>query len=276
MQLQIFDLMTIPPGAATLSASDATLPQTMPHDRELVVGYLTGHIADVRGIDIWVNSENEDMIMDRFIGRSISANIRYFGADKDRRRNVREDTIANALKRALGGHLSVKVGTVIETRPGALEAFGVRRVYHVASVRGMGAGRGVVAALDDLKRCTTNVLAEAEERNRHWWRSYARKDNSIVFPLIGAGDGGLHAEQVAPELIGAALEFLRATPAPSLKEIYFLAFNGQQRRACVQVLEALCERGELLPPAYAFGQAEPGCSAEDAGCKMQVQNAAVP
>ena len=226
-------------------------------------------------IDIWVNSENEDMIMDRFIGRSISANIRYFGADKDRRKNIREDTIANALKRALGGHLNVKVGTVIETQPGALEAFGVRRVYHVATVRGMGAGRGVRAALHDLHRCITNVLMEAEERNRQWWRWYGRKNRSVVFPLIGAGDGGLHAEEVAPELIGAAVEFLRSKPTPMLKEIYFLAFNGQQRRACVEALEDLCRKGDLVAHASASGKADPGAPAENSGSNAQVQDGAV-
>src|ERR1700738_3187758 len=35
------------------------------------IGYHTGPISEVQGVDAWVNSENEDMIMDRHIGRTI-------------------------------------------------------------------------------------------------------------------------------------------------------------------------------------------------------------
>jgi nudix-type nucleoside diphosphatase (YffH/AdpP family) len=71
----------------------ATVKYALVQHPELFIGYKTGPIADIKGIGIWVNSENEDMIMDRFIGRSISANIRYLGADKDRSNNVTEDII---------------------------------------------------------------------------------------------------------------------------------------------------------------------------------------
>src|SRR5262249_52942775 len=56
--------------------------------RKSILGIKTGEILKVTGVDIWVNSENTDMMMDRIIGRTISANIRYGGAEKDERGNV--------------------------------------------------------------------------------------------------------------------------------------------------------------------------------------------
>ena len=68
---------------------------------DLSVGYVTGSIDKVKGFGVWVNSENADMIMDRFNGRSISARIRFLGAAKDRfGSNVIEDTINDELTRA--------------------------------------------------------------------------------------------------------------------------------------------------------------------------------
>ena len=38
---------------------------------DLVVGYKTGAIDRIKGVSLWVNSENTDMMMDRFLGRSV-------------------------------------------------------------------------------------------------------------------------------------------------------------------------------------------------------------
>ena len=103
------------------------------------IGYKTGPIEGVRGVDLWVNSENEDMIMDRFIGRSISANIRYLGADKDAAGNLTDDIINNDLTAEIGAHSPVRIGSVFETTSGLLnETHGVDAILHVASVRGAG------------------------------------------------------------------------------------------------------------------------------------------
>src|ERR1700730_11650590 len=123
------------------------------------IGYKTGSIGEVKDIAIWVNSENEDMIMDRFIGRSISANIRYLGAAKDSAGNINEDVINNELTAEIGSRSPVRIGTVVKTSSGMLRATnGVKAIFHVATVRGAGAGRGVKADIDDLARCTTNIL----------------------------------------------------------------------------------------------------------------------
>lgn len=81
----------------------------------LIVGYKTGSIEYVKGVSIWVNSENTDMMMDRFIGRSISARIRSLGANKDDDDNIIDDTIQESLRGMIGERAHVKIGTVLVT-----------------------------------------------------------------------------------------------------------------------------------------------------------------
>jgi nudix-type nucleoside diphosphatase (YffH/AdpP family) len=180
-----------------------TVKYALAQHPDLFIGYKTGPIVEVKDVSIWVNSENEDMIMDRFIGRSISANIRYLGADRDRSNNVTEDLINDELANAVGQLARVRIGEVIETGSGTLAAtHGVKSILHVATVRGVGAGQGVKADLDDLALCTRNVLMKAHERNQRWRnikRIFGMKDcRSILIPILGAGDGGLTPVLVAP------------------------------------------------------------------------------
>ena len=96
--------------------------------------------------DIWVNSENTDMQMDRFYGKSTSATIRYLGAKRDSTTGrIVQDTIGDELARKLGrdrqGYpatvIQVDPATVIPTRAGALEeSNNVKWIFHVAAVVG--------------------------------------------------------------------------------------------------------------------------------------------
>ena len=218
-----------------------------------IIGYKTGPITGVEGVSIWVNSENEDMKMDRFIGRSISANIRFLGASKDADKNVIEDTINDELVSAIGPNNRVRIGTVVETGSGSLATKGVNAIFHVATVRrGIGTGGGFKADPDELKQCTTNVLLAAHERNQRapWIKSqWARRlfgqqhCASILIPMLGAGDGGLRVEEVAPQLFKAAAEFFRNHPATTLKEIYFLAYTAGHKSACDRELDRLHQAG---------------------------------
>src|SRR5262249_36203483 len=49
---------------------------------DLYIGYKTGALDHIKDVDVWVNGESTDMMMDRFLGRSISGRIRYLGAKK--------------------------------------------------------------------------------------------------------------------------------------------------------------------------------------------------
>ena len=66
-------------------------------DKQVCV--VTGDIQNVRGVDIWVNSENTDMQMARHFDRSVSGVIRYGGAKKDGDDHVEVDMIADELAR---------------------------------------------------------------------------------------------------------------------------------------------------------------------------------
>jgi 8-oxo-dGTP pyrophosphatase MutT (NUDIX family)/O-acetyl-ADP-ribose deacetylase (regulator of RNase III) len=236
------------------------------------IGYKTGPITAVKGVGIWVNSENEDMIMDRFIGRSISANVRYLGAIKDSAGNVTEDAINDQLTAEIDPRSPVRIGTVVETGPGMLgSSHGVKAILHIATVRGGGPGLGVKADVDDLARCTRNALVKADELNRrHGWlkrfqwmgRLFGLQQcESILIPMIGGGDGGLEIEQIVPRLFGAAIKYYQDNPQTTIREIYFLAYTARQRDACERELARLRRDRIVKAPNRSPSAAVPSAAA---------------
>lgn len=224
---------------------------------ELTVGYITGPIKDIYDISLWVNSENTDMLMDRVFGRSISSQIRRMGSNTDDEGNIVEDTIAEALRTAVGPRGHVRIGSVLVTESGSLKAtHGVARILHVASVQASLDG-GVRANLDTLATCVKRVLDRAERINKRNWNTFVnlllqwfgrkpRYYESILIPTIGAGDGGLSIEQVAQAIIPAAVEHLHAIKLPTLKAVYFIAFDQRAKDACDAVLGESTMAGKLV------------------------------
>jgi len=234
-----------PPASEPLAFS--TVRYRLKDKPGLTVGYKTGGIDDIRGVSIWVNSENTDMMMDRIIGRSISAKIRSLGANRDEQDNLIEDTIAEALRSAVGQRAYVNIGTVLVTESGALKAtHQVQRIFHVAAVEGR-PGTGVKADKTKLKHCIVKLLTRADEENNRLLRVLLgrKRFESILIPLLGSGDGGVAVEEVAEVIIPAAVSHLNSLPDQTLKEIYFLAFRPRDKSACDQVLERLARDGML-------------------------------
>jgi ADP-ribose diphosphatase len=224
---------------------------------ELFIGYKTGPIHAVNNVSIWVNSENEDMIMDRFNGKTISSSVRFLGASKDAAGNLTEDTVNDELTNAIGQQAPVRIGTVFETGSGNLETtHGVNKILHVATVRGARFPLGYKADLgtraavpvgfkadpDDLVLCVNNVLDAAHRSNLRLWRRVWRRSNSdsILIPMIGAGDGGLRIDQAVPKLVEAALGYLQANPKTTVKKVYFLAYTAAHKDALDQELKKYC------------------------------------
>ena len=232
------------PAALRLS----TVRYRIKNNPELIVGYKTGEIKHIKDVSIWVNPENTDMLMDRFIGRSISAQIRYLGSNKDDDGNVIEDTIAEALRAAVGARGRVRIGTVLVTESGTLRAtHRVRRIFHVAIVESA-PGTMMRAREENLAPCMAALLNRAESINRSFWRILfkMKQYESILIPMMGTGEGGLAVEDVARRIIPEAVDHLLGQQLPTLKEIYFLAYAAQHKEACDLVLEKCCADGTLV------------------------------
>ena len=199
-----------------------------------IVGYRTGSIEHVKDVHAWVNPENTAMIMDRFMGKSISAKIRYLGANRNEDDDtIIEDTIQESLRDAVGDRAYVKIGTVLVTEPGMLRtSHKVKLLFHVGAAEG-GVGEGSTVNPGKLKDFVRKVLEHVERENCRFWRKF-RKDNidSVIFPMIGAGEGGVRVEESAKQIIPAAIDYLRTTPSTTIKEIYFSAYKLRDKSAC--------------------------------------------
>lgn len=195
-----------------------------------------GDIKLVRDIDVWVNSENTDMMMDRVIGRSISANIRYLGAEKDFDGRLIEDTIADNLRKKLGGRGFVRLGTIVDTAPGALGEHGVKRIVHVATAESRGPGQGFRVQPETVEDVVARALAHVERANGGL-RLFASRRRSILLPMIGTGDGGLTPELVAPRIVAAVARFMEGRPKAHLTAIHVLAYTARDRLALETAIE---------------------------------------
>lgn len=203
---------------------------------------ITGDILEWPGIDVWVNSENTNMQMARFYDRSLSAMIRYQGAEKDDNGEVIDDTIARELAAVLGGRESVTPGTVYVTSAGALTATrGVKKIFHAATTQGVpGSGYQVMR---DVEKCVTTSLQRMDhQRNRD------DKLRSIAFPMMGTGEGGGAVNVVAGRLIRAAVSYFRSNPASNVTTIFFSAWNRYDLDACLAALEGLDDVEPILLP----------------------------
>lgn len=201
------------------------------------IGIVTGNLTKIKFVDVWVNSENTNMQMAGFYDRSVSGAIRYFGAKRDAASNVQEDVIGNALIEALHGSVSVTPGGVIWTSSGELaKTHKVRGILHAAAVQGQ-PGSGY-RQIEDVGRCMTSALDYLDERNE----TEQPRFQTIIFPLLGAGQGQAKREATAQALLVAALDHLEAHPKCAITTVYFLAYTDAERAAWDEVLKVCSER----------------------------------
>ena len=199
-----------------------------------VLALVTGDREDLSVADIWVSSENTDMQMDAYYGKSTSATIRYLGAEKDPIGRVVSDTIGDELGKRTGGD-PVDPATVVVTGSGALADNGVRQIYHVAAVRGEPrSGYRPVAQLD---RCVKNALRQARGSTH----------TSILFPIFGTGPGGGDLREHAEICFRAAAEYLTANPGHPIGKVCFYVWTDVDLEICREVMrttvETACRQG---------------------------------
>jgi transcriptional regulator with XRE-family HTH domain len=193
------------------------------------IGIVTGELRRIRHVDIWINSENTDMKMSRIEDYTISAIIRYQGARRDAAGHVVEDTIANELARAASGICPVAAGTAIRTGSGQLATtHNVRAIIHVAAVHGEpGAGYRQIRYVG---QCVTNALTEIDRMPGY------DQDVTVLFPMLGTGQGGGDIAHTAAVLVGAAADYLAATPVTRVSTVWFLAHRYDELAALQEVL----------------------------------------
>lgn len=188
---------------------------------------VTGDREDITVGDIWVTSENTDMEMDAYYGRSTSATLRWLGARKDAGGRVVEDTLGIALAQAVGAR-PVAPATVIVTGAGELTASnGVQHVFHVAAVEGQ--PRQGYRPVSALHRCVKNALQKAAPL----------PCGSILFPVFGTGPGGGDFEDHARICFEAAIEFLEARPDHPVEQVMFYVWSEADLETAQAVLRSL-------------------------------------
>lgn len=195
------------------------------------VGFVTGDREDIKVGDIWVNSENTNMQMDTYYGKSTSATIRYLGARRSETGKIEEDIIGNELKAKMGATMEVDAGTVLVTGPGALERNNVRWIFHVASVIGQPLeGYRTVARID---QCVKNVLRSAKDV-----RFKQEGGTSILFPIFGTGQGGGDLADQTQVCLNAAVEHLESTDT-HVCAVYFYVWGELDLEICLGVANNL-------------------------------------
>jgi O-acetyl-ADP-ribose deacetylase (regulator of RNase III) len=222
----------------------------VPESGGRTIGIVSGNLRNVNmfgelvehPIDVWVNSENINMQMARPYERSVSAMIRYLGAEHDRSSAIVRDLVADELAAAMAGRQVVNPGEVVATGAGRLQrSHRVKRIYHVASVYGVvGTGFHSIATPE---QCITNALARLD------WEAHEGAEpaaggaeatpglelESILFPLLGGGTARADQLSAARKLVEAAIAYLRSRAQwTRVRRVFFLA-PDELTRDCLRV-----------------------------------------
>jgi O-acetyl-ADP-ribose deacetylase (regulator of RNase III) len=196
-----------------------------------IIGLITGDREQITQADIWVNSENLEMQMDRFYGTSTSATIRYLGAKKHPvTGRVVEDTIADELTQLMGTEKQVDPATVLVTGPGELRSQ-VKYIFHVAAVRGE--PREGYRPIERIERCVTNALKRTETADIR-----EKNPESILFPIFGTGPAGGTVEQHGDRCFMAAIDYLHSHPGCSIRKVYFYVWTDQDLVVCQKLMQS--------------------------------------
>jgi O-acetyl-ADP-ribose deacetylase (regulator of RNase III) len=214
--------------AAPLSGATRYRYRTVTRPRR-TVGLIAGNLAEVRDVDVWVNSENTNMQMASYFDRSISAVIRYYGSRRSRSGDVEADLIGDQLREEVGGAQTVAPGTVYVTPPGSLAGWGVKRIIHVAAVQGE-AGHGY-RPVRNLAGCVSEVLEKMDAESRQSGEPL----RSVVFPLLGTGQARGNPADIFPVLIKAVLTYLENRPT-QVTEVWFVVYAEPDLALCQRVL----------------------------------------
>ncbi|MFN7055721.1 macro domain-containing protein [Hyphomonas sp.] len=190
------------------------------------IDLVTGDIAGIDDVDVWVNPENTRMEFGRFHDESVSAAIRYLGSRRDRHGFVRDDVIARQLARRTGRHQQrsgVEPATILATPPGRLARTNrVRLLLHAAAYQGE-PGRGY-RLIGNYRRCVAHALAATDAHNRSLGVRLRPKSalRSVLIPLFGTRSPGDSPHERAFGLVQTAHQYLVNWPDSKIDRVVFL------------------------------------------------------
>ncbi|MFD4751852.1 hypothetical protein [Streptomyces sp. NPDC058426] len=220
-------------GTASPPAQSARYEASLKGDRRHQIGLISGDLANVLGVDVWVNPENTRMEMSRVTEPTISATIRYHGGTHGVDGSMVNDRIAKELADRMGDCGHVAAGQVLVTGPGELRrSHGVRRIAHVAAVEGEPTSgfRQVI----DLGGCVRNLLSEVDLLNEA-----GEELRSVLLPLLGTGGGNSDSDRTAQKLASATAGYFQNRPYSRIRTVYLLAYTDAQAEVCRSILTDL-------------------------------------
>ena len=188
-------------------------PFAIPLDsRAATVVVRRGTVELVRGVDIVVSSENTYLQPSREFTGTLSGRIRGAAARRNAAGAVIEDVVVGELTRWLAAHVpggsTVELGTVAPTAPGRLAERGVRRIYHAAVVL----PRPQTNAYDITASGVMSAVRHCFDLARTEREGAEPGLRSIMFPLFGAGQGGITAEESFAYLWPGLVDALTTDP----------------------------------------------------------------
>lgn len=214
---------------------------------------VTVHVEPVellRDVDVVVAPANVYLEMPQPYKASVSAALRRAAARRGPDGAIVADDLADELRLWVSRHgrpgMPVTAGTVAATSAGALSEQGIRRIYHAA----VATPRSGTNDYDVMPTAITQAVHASFAMARDERPRFTPPLNSLGFPLLGAGRGGLDPAS-SFVWIWAALE--REIPPDNTWAIHFIT----HRRATAEVIVAGISRSG--------GTAIPGNDGQQAG-----------
>lgn len=145
----------------------------------------------LRGVDVVVTPANVYLEMPQPYKMSVSAAVRRAAARRAPDGAVIADEVADELRSWIAEHgrpgLPVTAGTVAATSAGDLTRQGIRRIYHAAIT----SPRPGTNDYDVEPTCVAQAVRAVFATARSERELFRPRLNSLGFPLLGAGRGGL-------------------------------------------------------------------------------------
>lgn len=224
----------------------------------------SGDIMKVRNIDVIVNSENDYMQMARFFeSHAVSSMLRRHGA------SVKDGRYLDTIQQELDWQLRergrpVQASEVFATSAGGPDSTlakvnKARVILHVAAVQAVDAEsrvipykhpqqiessvRAVLSSMAALNRahCVISPPGSAQRADQERLAAAGRGElKSVIFPLLGTGQGGAPTSEVIGPMIEGILGFISEDEneylAQILQDIYISAYTKDDFDIVISVL----------------------------------------